>query len=198
MIWESSFDSFRSKSALSGPLSQFQAQKVSETGFAEVVKAINKVAEKPALQQIVDQLVPSLWPKLNETLAKIPDKAPTEKHKRQTHEVLEELVTGVRGLSARMRDVDIESLDRDRFGKRKRMRFHPRMIDEFAFRSGELDMPNRSPVALLLIAGLVREDFPWLAELLNESYREIRDGGRDEGIQAVNRLRASDSFVESK
>ena len=152
-------------SDLSGPLSQFQAQKVSEAGFMEVVKAINKVAEKPASQQIVDQLVPSLWPKLNETLKKIPDKAPTEKHKRQTHEVLEELVTGVRGLSARMRDVDFEPPDRERSFKRRRFRFHPRMIEDFAFISGELDVPSAAPVDL----GLSKRRFPLACRASNRN-----------------------------
>lgn len=174
-------------SDLSGPLSQFQAQKVSEAGFVEVVKAINKVAEKPASQQIVDQLVPRLWPTLNETLTKIPEKAPTEKHKRQTHEVLEELVTGVRGLSVRMSDLDLESPDRERFSKRRRMRFHPRMFQEMAFMSDDLD--KQAPVGLLLISGFIREDFPWLAELLTEAYREIRDSKRDERIHVINRIK---------
>ena len=174
-------------SDLSGPLSQFQAQKVSEAGFVEVVKAINKVAEKPASQQIVDQLVPRLWPTLNETLTKIPEKAPTEKHKRQTHEVLEELVTGVRGLSVRMSDLDLESPDRERFSKRRRIRFHPRMFEEMAFMSDDLD--KQAPVGLLLISGFIREDFPWLAELLTEAYREIRDSKKDERISVINRLK---------
>lgn len=174
---------------LSGPLSQFQAQKVSEAGFAEVIKAINKVAEKPALHQIVDRLVPSIWPQLNETLAKIPEKAPTEKHKRQTHEVLEELVTGVRGLSAGMRDADFEGSDRDRFMRRRRMRFHPHMVNDIVFSFGEHDKSNNRPLSLLLVAGFVRDEFPWLAELLNETYREIRDGTKDEGMQSLSRLR---------
>lgn len=176
-------------SDLSGPLSQFQAQKVSETGFVEVIRAINKVAEKPASQKIVDQLVPNLWPTLSETLAKIPEKAPTEKHKRQTHEVLEELVTGVRGLSARMREPDFEGPERDRFLRRKRVRFHPHIFEEFAFISREHDVQNNGSLGLLVIAGFVRDEFPWLAELLNETYREIRDGTGEESMQAISRLR---------
>jgi TIR domain len=173
-------------SDLSGPLSQFQAQKIEQTGVMEVVKAINKVAEKPASQQIVDQLVPTLWPQLQETLANIPAIAPSEKHKRPSHEILEELVTGVRGLSSRMRDLDPEMSEKERYYRRRKMRLHPGMIEDFAFMSGDNE---DSPTALLLLAGILREDFPWLAELLAESYREIGDGNPEEIEISFNRLR---------
>jgi len=158
-------------SDLSGPLSQFQAQKVEQSGVMEVIKAINKVAEKPASALIVDQLVPTLWPQLQETLSKIPSIAPTEKHKRPSHEILEELVTGVRGLSSRMRELDPDSSDRDRLMRRRRMRFHPGMIEEFAFM---IDESDSNPTELLMVAGLLRDDFPWMSEILIEYYREIR------------------------
>lgn len=172
-------------SDLSGPLSQFQAQKVEEAGVMEVIRAINKVAEKPASAQIVDQLVPTLWPQLQETLSKIPAIAPTEKHKRPSHEILEELVTGVRGLSSRMRDLDPDVSDKERFMRRRRMRFHPAMMEEFAFMSDEND---DSPTVLLMVAGMVRDDFPWLAEVLVESYREIKAASPNEIERVVNRL----------
>jgi hypothetical protein len=173
-------------SDLSGPLSQFQAQKLEEAGVMEVVKAINKVAEKPASQQIVDQLVPTLWPQLQETIAKIPAIAPTEKHKRPSHEILEELVTGVRGLSSRMREMDPESSDKERFLRRRRTRLHPGMIDDLVMMSDEFDS---SPTVLLLIAGVVREDHPWLAEVLLETYREVKSASAAEMEKSFDRLR---------
>lgn len=172
-------------SDLSGPLSQFQAQKVEEVGVMEVVRAINKVAEKPASSQIVDQLVPTLWPQLQETLTKIPAIAPTEKHKRPSHEILEELVTGVRGISSRMRDMDPETSDRERFLRRRRMRFHPAMFEEFALIADEGDDGS---TILLIMAGVLREDFPWLAEILVESYRDIRRSDPSEIERIFSRL----------
>ncbi|MEE4212997.1 MAG: toll/interleukin-1 receptor domain-containing protein [Parvularcula sp.] len=172
-------------SDLSGPLSQFQAQKVEETGVMEVVKAINKVAEKPASSEIVDQLVPTLWPQLQEILSKIPEIAPAEKHKRPSHEILEELVTGVRGLSSKMRDLEPETSDKERLIRRRRMRFHPAMLEELSFMIEEDD---GSPTMLLIIAGMYREDFPWLAEILVEAYREIKGANASEIEQIANRL----------
>lgn len=172
-------------SDLSGPLSQFQAQKVEEAGVMEVIRAVNKVAEKPASAEIVDQLVPTLWPRLQETLAKIPAIAPTEKHKRATHEILEELVTGVRGLGSRMREFDSEMFEKERFMRRRRMRFHPGMMEDFAFMADESD---DNPTMLLMLAGIVRDDLPWLAEILVESYREIKGASPAEMERVTGRL----------
>ncbi len=179
-------------SDLSGPLSQFQAQKVGEAGIMEVVRAINKVANGQTSEQIVSRLVPQLWPSLQADLDKIPDTQPSEKHMRPQHEILEELVTGVRGLNSKIRDFDPEYIERERFSRRRKFRFHPRMIEEFTFMAREAD---DAPAALLLIAGLVREDFPWLAELLTESYREIRDHGMEKAEQVLHRLRRSMKFM---
>lgn len=175
-------------SDLSGPLSQFQAQKIEESGLMEVVKAINKVADGQTSEQIVNRLVPQLWPSLQAELDKIPDTQPTDKHMRPQHEILEELVTGVRGLNTRMREFEPELMERDRLSRRRKMRFHPRMFEEMSYMAGEMD---DAPTALLLMAGFVRDDYPWLAELLLESYREIRDGGPNEAERTVTRLRRS-------
>lgn len=172
-------------SDLSGPLSQFQAQKVEEAGVMEVVRAINKVSEKPASQQIVDQLVPTLWPQLQETLKRIPAIAPTEKHKRPSHEILEELVTGVRGISSRMRDMDPETSDKERFLRRRRMRFHPALFEEFSLIADE---EGDGTTILLIMAGFLREDFPWLAEILVESYRDTRRADPAEIERIFSRL----------
>lgn len=172
-------------SDLSGPLSQFQAQKVEMEGLMEVVRAINKVADGAVSESIVSRSVPALWPTLQTELEKISGAQPEEKHMRPQHEILEELVSGVRGLNSRMRDFGSEIFDRENFDKRRRMRFHPRIFEEMLFLSREND---ESPVALLLIAGYLREDFPWLAELFSESYREIRDGGPDAAGLVFHRL----------
>ncbi len=179
-------------SDLSGPLSQFQAQKVEETGIMEVVRAINKVADGQTNEGIVSRLVPQLWPSLKEELERISSTQPPEKHMRPQHEILEELVTSVRGLNSRIRDFDPELSEKDRYSRRRKMRFHPRMIEEFSYISGELD---DAPIALLIMAGFIRDDYPWLSELLTESYREIRDGGPEEAERALNRLRRSMKYL---
>lgn len=175
-------------SDLSGPLSQFQAQKVEEVGIMEVVRAINKIAEGKTNDEIVARSVPLLWPDLKKKLDQIPNAQSTEKHMRPQHEILEELVSGVRGLNARIGEFDSDLSERERSFRTKRMRFHPAMFEEFSEMASEVD---DSPTVLLLMAGYFREEFPWLTEILTESYREIRDGGPDSVDRVLNRLRRS-------
>lgn len=179
-------------SDLSGPLSQFQAQKVEQTGIMEVVRAINKVAETAVSEDIITRAVPHLWPALQDELEKIQDAKAEEKHMRPQHEILEELVTGVRGLNSRMREFDPEMIEHERFYRRKKLRFHPRIFEEFAMASRETEEPL---MALLLIAGYLRDDFPWISEILAESYREIRDGGLDAADRVFPRLHRSLKYL---
>ena len=172
-------------SDLSGPLSQFQAQKADLPGMLEVVRAINGVADGAVSADIVSRSVPALWPTLDAELVKIPATRPDEKHIRPQHEILEELVSGVRGLSVRMREFDSEHSDFERRTRRRRMRFHPRMFQDLAFASRD---DGDAPVSLLLIAGYLRDDFPWLAELFTESYRELRDSGPGSAEPIIHRL----------
>lgn len=173
-------------SDLSGPLSQFQAQKIEENGVMEVVKAINKIAEDKTDDHIIGRLVPQLWPGLQAELEKIPDSQPSGKGMRPQHEILEELVTGVRGINARMRDFEPDIIaEKDRFFRRKRMRFHPKIFEEMVFATGDAD---DAPTSLLLMAGFLREDYPWIAELFSEAYREIRDGSPSDVERTISRL----------
>ncbi|MFG1394550.1 toll/interleukin-1 receptor domain-containing protein, partial [Xanthobacter agilis] len=118
-------------SDLSGPLSQFQALKVDQQGMLGVAKAINAVAENKAVDTTVEQLVPALWGQLQQKLDAIPDKEISAKHMRPQTEILEELVSQVRGLGARMRDFDPEIMEKEMHYANMRYRgADPRMIDD--------------------------------------------------------------------
>lgn len=173
-------------SDLSGPLSQFQAQKLEESGVMEIVKSINNVSETKTSEQIVEQLVPALWPRLKEALETIPDTEPSEKHVRTQHEILEELVTSVRGVNSRMGELEELTSRDDGYRRRRIRRMHPGMLDEMMMISSE---EGGGPLHLLILAGLYREDLPWLAEILTEAYREIRDGRVENAERTISRLR---------
>lgn len=159
-------------SDLSGPLSQFQAQKVDQSGLMNVVQAINAVAETKAQESTIDQLVPALWPQLQQKLDEIPEKEPELKQVRPQAEILEELVTQVRGLGSRMREFDPETVDRDaRFLMPRSRELSARALDEmmhFVMENGE------ERYSLAIIAGLVRDSLPWLSEVLLEANRDLR------------------------
>ena len=80
-----------------------------------MVKSINGVADKKADEKIIDRSVPALWPQLEKALGDIPDIAPTEKHKRPAHEILEEIVTDVRGINSRMRNLDPDMSEKESY-----------------------------------------------------------------------------------
>jgi len=173
-------------SDLTGPLSQFQAQKLEAVGMMEVVKSINEIAEQKTDATIISRSVPALWPQLETALNEIPSIAPTAKHRRPTPEILEELVTDVRGLNSRMRGFEPEMFERERFMRKRRSRFHPMMFEELAGLAEETD---DGPLALLMMAAFFRENMPWISELLAEGYRELRNAGPKERDKAAARLR---------
>jgi hypothetical protein len=65
------------------------------------------------------------------------------------------------------------------------------MMDEMAHMFSE---EGDDPASLLMLAGILRDDFPWLAEVMTETYREIRDGDPKTSQRAIERLRR---FVKS-
>lgn len=160
-------------SGLTGPLSQFQALKVDQDGMLNVAKAINNVAESKADESTINQLVPALWPQLEAKLADIPANGKSPKHMRPQTEILEDLVSQVRGLGSRISESNIELMDPEQHGFRsKSNRLDPRMLDELL----DLSMwTEGSDMSLLVLAGIVRDRMPWLAEVLVESHREIKN-----------------------
>jgi len=172
-------------SDLSGPLSQFQALKVDQQGLLEVTKAINAVAETKAAEATINQLVPALWPQLQQLLDEIPDKEDSEKHMRPQTEILEDLVSQVRGLSSRMQEFDPDVMDRElRIHGRKYRDFDPRALDELMHIATSRD----ADLALLLLAGLVRRQMPWLAEVLLEAHRELKAANSEEAREIASRI----------
>ncbi|HWU63300.1 MAG TPA: toll/interleukin-1 receptor domain-containing protein [Ensifer sp.] len=160
-------------SDISGPLAQFQAKKFEKSGLGEVIHSINSVSDEKEPEDRTKQRFALAWPQLEETVSKIPNQAPAEQHSRPQTEILEELVAGVRGLDARMQDLVIDVVERGiRSSRSKQRRFHPAMLDEISELSGDED-----PISLLVLAGYVREDMPWLAEILSELYREVKNAG---------------------
>lgn len=105
-------------SDISGPLAQFQAKKLTRAGIGEVVHSLQTSADEPIPDERAKQLFDALWPEFEKKLEEIPDQAPTERHVRPQHEVLEELVASIRSLDARVRESEemIAGIPRSRRG----------------------------------------------------------------------------------
>ena len=155
---------------ITGPLAQFQAKKVDRVGLSEVIQSLNQNAPNPIPEDRVKQLFDALWPELEKKVATIPKVSAPAKHARPQPEILEELVTSVRSLDAKFREV----ADEGHRGLRHRSRrFHPMMVHEIGHMLGN---KRGDPIGLLVLASLFRDDMPWMYELGIEAYRMAKDG----------------------
>lgn len=157
-------------SDLSGPLSQFQAQKADEAGIFEIVKAINSISEKPVPDTIINRLVPSLWANLRDRLVEISAQKSVDKHKRPQNEILEELVKDVRGLGSSLREIRIEQNEKEPSIRRRVAKISPEILHIV-----EISTRNSSDPSLpfLMLASFLREDALPISEILLTIYREI-------------------------
>lgn len=171
-------------SDVSGPLAQFQAKKLSRAGIGEVIQSLQKAAEHPIPEERAKQLFEALWPEFEKKLEVIPDHAPSERHMRPQHEILEDLVASVRSLDSRIREVDEMSGGMRTKSRRYRM-FHPKMFMEFQHMVG--DRPD-DPIMILMLSSMFRDELPWLYELGVDAYRAIKTCQPD-AYSTVDRFR---------
>jgi len=165
---------------ISGPLAQFQAKKFEGRGVWDVVCAINKLGEAPIPDVHLKRLFEALWPDLEKAVDAIPKSAKTTKSRPQ-HEVLEELVSSVRGLDMRLREV-AESSGESRLKKNRMSRsIHRDMVAVMSMEPG-------SPIRLMMMASLLKEELPWLYDIAAEVYRFENSGNKMRASQARRQL----------
>jgi hypothetical protein len=181
---------------LSGPLQQFQALKVDEHGMLEALKAINSASDSKTDDNTIERLVPALWSQLQEKLDAIPEKAEAERHMRSQSEIMEDLVSQVRGLNGRMREFDPEVMERElRFKGSRSHRLHPKLIDELLMTMRHKEMPGGGEYSLLMLAGILRDTMPWISEVLVEAHRELKSASPQQARKAFHDLRRTIKFM---
>jgi hypothetical protein len=169
---------------ITGPLAQFQAKKSDKDGIAEVVRTINVFAKHPVPEAREKQLFEALWPELEKQLAAIPHGNLPSKSTRPQHEVLEEMVTGIRSLDSRIRELEERISSSRGISRRLPRRFDPFIVDELIHR---LSRKSGDPIAVLVIASLFREEVPWLYEMGVDAYR-LRNSSPPTGLDAFRRF----------
>lgn len=167
---------------ISGPLAQFQSKKADHAGIKELVLSLNKAATAPVPEPQLDKLLTALWDDLEKQIGAIPKNAATQKHGRPQGEILEELVSSVRNVEMRFRDI-ADDVPRTR---RRRHRLHPMMFEENLH---GLDIDD--PMRLLMMASTLREDYPWIYELAAEAYRASLSGHPPKAREAQHRFIAA-------
>lgn len=178
-------------SDVSGPLAQFQAKKLSKAGIGEVIQSIQKAAEQPIPEERAKQLFEALWPEFEKKLEGIPDDAPAERHMRPQHEILEELVSSVRSLDSRIREVEEMGGGISKKSRRNRM-MHPKMFMEFRHMLG--DRPD-DPIMILLFSSMFRDELPWLYELGMDAYRAVKNRQPDAHSTITRFRKATKNFL---
>jgi hypothetical protein len=91
--------------ALSGPLAQFQAKKLTREGLNEIIQSLQSSSEMAIPEERARRLFEAFWPELESKFSEIPRQEFAQRHVRPQNEILEELVTSVRALEVRMRQV---------------------------------------------------------------------------------------------
>lgn len=180
-------------SDVSGPLAQFQAKKLSRTGVGETIQSIQKVAADEAIpKDRAKQLFDALWSEFESKLEGIPDDAPAERHMRPQHKILEELVSSVRALDSRMREVEDIVGGSPRRSKRHRFeRMHHMMFREMSHMMGR---KSNDSIEILMLASMFKDDFPWLYEIGAEAYHAVKSGCPDAG-ESFHSLRRATKFL---
>jgi hypothetical protein len=139
-------------SDIKGPLVQFQAAKFSQKEMKKVIKMMNDELDSTSLaSEVLDNVFEMWWPKLQEQIEKVVDKARNGDSSalRTERNLLEEVLTLTRGLS----------IDRQRKGRKGSI--HPGAIEELIQNIERLINLN------------VFEDKPEALEIFEKIYRPI-------------------------
>jgi TIR domain len=169
---------------VAGPLAQFQAKKVEKDGLSDVINSINKQSDIKVSDTQLPKQFEALWPQLEKRISEIPKNPTPAKQHRPQQEILEELVSSIRGLDLRFRDI----ADEGPRGRRRRYRVHPMMFEEMLHR---LELSPRDPMRFLIFSSVLREDFPWVYELGAEAYRASVSGPISKAKEAQQRFIAA-------
>lgn len=96
-------------------------------------------------------------------------------------------MTIVRGVEGRFAKLDVSIADVGYRSKRRRIRpVYPMMIEDMTHLISE---EGDDPIGLLVFGSMVRDELPWMYELIVDVYRDVRGGDSKATQHAVDRLR---------
>jgi hypothetical protein len=148
--------------------------------LSDVVNSINQFSETKVPEGRLAPLFENLWPSLEKKLIDIPKTQAPAKQTRPQHEILEELVSSIRGLDLRFRET-VEEVPQ----RRRRKNRHPMFLMEMMH---GLELGPRDPIAILFLVSVLRDDFPWLYELGVEAYRSSAAGNSEKARASRRRF----------
>lgn len=169
--------------AVAGPFAQFQNCEANEESLTTVVlKLIQRNPNARPREQAVRRQVSSFLLEIAPLLKQRPDQEET-KEEMDVAKLFEEVKVMFRDLPSR-----VQSELRGNGLLHRRRRFHPMMLDEIFHVTQMEDMSASLP--WLMVAGILRDEIPWLAEAALEIHRAVQSGNPEQIERASQNMQA--------
>ena len=209
---------------LKEPMARFQHTRFLKEDFRKLLVTINGMANDSMLDPpVLDKIFEKWWPELEAEVSSIL-KAGEEKgnpHKRDPREMTEEILELTRMMSTSAqserpshRDPEFltaKLLDKlkavveeiptkvaqrlieegDPMRRRRLRRFHPMMMEEMMHMTGG----EEDPIGMLVMASMIRDELPWLYEIVVDAYRAVKNGTPLDVEREIGRLRRISKFI---
>lgn len=174
-----------------GPFYQFQNSDDSQESLAKLVLQLcRRIASLEPDQGVVASQVQAFKVSVAQVLATIGGQKKGDKQEATDEgsvaKVLEEMKLIVRDLPERFEQRMADGPERIRFRRPPFRRFHPMMVDEMAHM---ISKRPGDPVVILIIASLVRDEFPWLYEMGLDAYRTAKSRDVENAIEVLRTFR---------
>lgn len=185
-----------------GPFYQFQNSDDSEDSLSKLVLQICRripslepdedvvVAQVKAFKENVDKALKAIGHQ--EKPGEVESKNEAAINEAAVAKVLEEMKLVVREVSMRSERLMIEGAERVRPRRSLLRRIHPRLIEDMGHM---MSRREGDPIGILVLASLVRDDFPWLYELGLEAYRVAKKGNLESTRLALEIFRDAADFT---
>jgi hypothetical protein len=169
-----------------GPFAQFQNCPFEIPAITKmVIELVSKIPNSEPDREAIEMQVRAFSEKATEILNTV-DNGPTEDEQTPVDatsvaKLFEEVKVMFQDLPSRM-EARISDAVRP-FGRRKGRHFHPMMVEDMMHMECGDD-----PIGMLLAASMVRDEMPWLYEIILETYRAIESGDAPEAERQIKRL----------
>jgi TIR domain len=182
--------------ANAGPFAQFQNCDDKEASLTKLVmQLLARVPDSEPDREAVQMQVKSFIDRLDQLLKqaeRISDAEDLQGHSETASvaKLFEEIKVMFQDMPSRLETRLLEN--GVPFRRRRPRRLHPMMFEELSHMVS--DDPG-DPIGLLLTASMIRDDAPWLYELIVEAYREAKAGNSSAAREAIHRVRRAGKMM---
>lgn len=172
--------------ANSGPFAQFQNCDDDEESLTNLImQLLDRIPNSEPDRDAVASQVRSFIEKKNSILAELGEVSDDDSGSPDSSaaKLFEEVKLIIQDLPSKVEGRIADAVDSPR--RRKMRKFHPRMFDEFLMMSEE----SESPVGILMVFSMIKDDLPWLYELGREFYEAVKSGSRRKIEKSYSELR---------